>query len=44
MTSYIREKKIPVKDKVYVYKYRITEENLGLIRIEEPIIKKHSKI
>lgn len=43
MTSYIREKKIPIKDKVYVYKYKITEENLGLIRIEQPKISKHSK-
>lgn len=43
MTSYIREKKIPIKGKVYVYKYKITEENLGLIRIEDPLIKKRLK-
>lgn len=34
MVTYEREKKIRVKDKIYVYKYRITEENLGLIRVE----------
>ncbi len=36
MVIYEREKKIRVKDKIYVYKYKITEENLGLIRVEEP--------
>lgn len=37
VSTYEREKKIRVGKKAYVYKYRVTEENLGLVRIEQPV-------
>lgn len=32
---YERERKIPRGKKVYVYRYRVTEESLGRVRVEE---------